>query len=85
MSRPRPRDDGNWHTGYSVTCTSNRNNRASCDWDRRYGQPQLGQTLSRNACVEGSSWGYDGRGVLWVTAGCRANFVSSRSSFDDRR
>lgn len=78
------RDDGRWNTGYAVTCTSNRNNRAICEWDRRYGQPRLGQTLSRNACIEGSSWGYDGRGGLWVNAGCRASFVSQRSGFDDR-
>jgi hypothetical protein len=82
IGRPGPRDDGNWNSGYGITCTSNRGNRGECEWDRRYGRPRLAETYSRNACVEDSTWGYEGRqGLIWVTAGCRARFVSTRTNF----
>ncbi len=78
--RPGPRDDGNWNSGYAVTCTSHRGNRGECEWDRRYGRPRLAESYSRNTCIEGNSWGYD-NGFLWVDDGCRARFVSARTSF----
>jgi hypothetical protein len=82
IGRPGPRDDDRWNSGYGVTCTSNRGNRGECEWDRRYGHPRLAESYSRNACIEGSSWGYDARsGVIWVSQGCRARFVTTRSSF----
>jgi Protein of unknown function (DUF3011) len=82
IGRPGPRDDSVWNKGYGVTCTSNRGNRGECEWDRRYGSPRLAETYSRNACIEGSSWGYENRqGLIWVSAGCRARFVSTRSNF----
>lgn len=45
---------------------------------RRCGMPvyrgvQLVRQLSRSACTEGHSWGWDRRGV-WVDRGCRAEF-----------
>lgn len=81
MGRPGPRDD-RWNSGYGITCTSNRHNRGECEWDRRYGSPRLAETYSRNSCVEGSTWGYQPRqGILWVSGGCRARFVTTRSSF----
>jgi hypothetical protein len=82
IGRPGPRDDSVWNSGYGVTCTSYRGTRSECEWDRRYGRPRLAETYSRNACVEDSTWGYEGRdGMIWVTAGCRARFVSTRSNF----
>lgn len=38
------------------------------------GEVQLARQLSRDACVEGRTWGRDGRGI-WVDGGCRADFV----------
>lgn len=83
IGHPGPRDDGNWNSGYGITCTSNRGNRGECTWDRRYGRPRLAETYSRNQCIEGTSWGYDRQAdVIWVAAGCRARFVSTRTNFE---
>ncbi len=81
VGRPGPRDDDKWNSAYGVTCTSTRGNRAECPWDRRYGRPTVGESYSRNACIEGRTWGYDG-GVLWVNDGCRARFISTRTRFE---
>ena len=39
------------------------------------GLPVLLDQLSGDACVEGGTWGYDGR-QIWVDRGCRARFGS---------
>lgn len=36
----------------------------------------LVRQLSRGACIEGRTWGWDRRGV-WVTEGCRGEFASA--------
>lgn len=61
---------------YSITCESQDRRYSSCHWDARWGYPQLVQELSASSCREGSSWGYDGRGLLWVDRGCRARFAT---------
>lgn len=68
--------DNSWvrDDNYSVVCNSTGGGRTVCTWDDRYGQPRMSQQLSQSACVEGRDWGYDRRGELWVTAGCRARF-----------
>ena len=38
------------------------------------GGVRLGKQLSREACVEGVSWGFDREGI-WVDQGCRAEFA----------
>lgn len=58
--------------GYSVTCSSEDDRLRTCTWTSR-GRPVLIEQLSRSACVEGRTWGYDQRG-LWVDRGCRARF-----------
>lgn len=62
---------------YSVTCTSNNMRPATCAWNRQYGMPQLQRQLSRAACVQGQTWGYDNRRGLWVTNGCSGRFIAS--------
>jgi len=37
-------------------------------------QVRLERQLSRGACIEGHTWGWDRRG-LWVTGGCRGEFA----------
>ncbi len=59
--------------GYNVTCTSDDGRYRTCAWEQRQGVPRLIEQLSRERCVEGSSWGYE-RGALWVDRGCRARF-----------
>jgi hypothetical protein len=70
----------NHNNNYSVTCSSENNAQKSCNWDARYGQPQLQQQLSDSTCTKGRTWGYDNRNTIWVTGGCRARFTSNLSS-----
>lgn len=74
----RDRDDENWNRddNYSVTCSSQNNGMFRCNWDARYGSPRLVQQLSGSACVNGRTWGYEGKGVIWVDGGCRARFAT---------
>jgi hypothetical protein len=41
------------------------------------GGVHLGRQLSREACVEGQTWGFDRDGI-WVDKGCRAEFTIGR-------
>ena len=56
-----------------VTCSSDDGERHHCTADTS-GGVSLGRQRSGSACVQGSSWGYDRRGI-WVDKGCRADFV----------
>jgi len=38
---------------------------------------RLTNQRSGSPCVQGQTWGYDGRGI-WVDRGCRADFVTRR-------
>ena len=62
--------------GYTITCESQDRRYSSCQWDPRWGWPRLSEELSNDSCREGRSWGYDGRGLLWVDRGCRARFTA---------
>lgn len=53
-------------------CESNNGRTNHCAVDTRGGVVLVRQ-LSRGACIEGRTWGWDRRGV-WVTEGCRAEF-----------
>ena len=59
---------------YSVTCSSVEGRTVTCAWNARYGQPRLVQQLSKAACVEGRTWGRQGRSAIWVSGGCRGRF-----------
>jgi hypothetical protein len=37
------------------------------------GGVRLKRQISRDACIEGQTWGFDRNGI-WVTKGCRAEF-----------
>jgi hypothetical protein len=63
--RPRP-DSG------VITCASDDGRRVSCEADTR-GGVRLVRQISGSPCQEGSTWGYDKRGI-WVDRGCRAEF-----------
>jgi hypothetical protein len=56
-----------------ISCASDNGQRVYCDADTR-GGVQLSRRLGRAACQQGSSWGYDRRGI-WVDRGCRAEFA----------
>jgi hypothetical protein len=57
----------------TFTCESRNNDRTYCNVNTR-GNVHLVRQLSQADCVAGRSWGTDSRGV-WVSRGCRANFV----------
>jgi hypothetical protein len=55
-----------------VTCSSNDGNRKWCDIGPNR-DVRLARQISGSACIQGSTWGVDRRG-LWVDRGCRADF-----------
>ena len=55
-----------------VTCSSDSGSRVYCDADTS-GGVRLSRQISGSPCNEGSTWGYDNRGI-WVDRGCRAEF-----------
>src|SRR5947208_1246980 len=56
-----------------IRCESDNNTRHNCRFDG-IGNVTLQRQFSRNACVEGRSWGFNDRGI-WVDRGCRAEFT----------
>jgi hypothetical protein len=68
--------DSGWGNGEIVRCESYGNGTRHCNVDTRWGVRLLRQ-LSREACIEGRSWGWDRQGI-WVTRGCRAEFLLGR-------
>src|SRR5439155_19927032 len=56
----------------TLQCESDGYGRKYCAADTR-GGVRLTRQISGAACTQGSSWGYDERGV-WVSNGCRAEF-----------
>ena len=62
----------------TIVCSSSDGRRAYCDADTRAGV-QLVRQIGGAPCQEGSTWGYDSRGV-WVDQGCRAEFDISGGS-----
>lgn len=74
-----PSSDGGYYpsgSGYgnTVRCESNDNRTRYCNADTR-GGVRLSRRLSDAQCIQGSSWGYD-RQRIWVSRGCRAEFVT---------
>jgi hypothetical protein len=59
-----------------ITCSSDDGRRNWCDIGRAR-DAQLVRQISGSACIQGQTWGVDGRG-LWVDRGCRAEFVIGR-------
>lgn len=68
--------------GRRFRCESTDNRTKYCSTDTRYGV-RLVRQLSRNACVEGRSWGVT-RNSVWVSRGCRAEFVNNDSYYRDQ-
>ncbi|MEA2465601.1 MAG: hypothetical protein QOJ98_3348 [Acidobacteriota bacterium] len=58
-----------------VICESQKGDRVVCPADTTSGAV-LGQQLSKAACVEGDTWGFDSeREIVWVDRGCRGEFL----------
>jgi hypothetical protein len=65
--------NGPGRPGQSITCSSDNGRRNYCAADTRRGV-QMVRQRSGSPCTQGSTWGYDRRGI-WVDRGCRADFV----------
>jgi hypothetical protein len=63
-------------SGARITCSSNDGKRNWCNIGGAR-DAQLVRQISGSACIQGRTWGVDGRG-LWVDNGCRAEFVIGR-------
>jgi hypothetical protein len=59
--------------GQTINCASNDGRRNWCDIGRNRDAQLIRQT-SGSPCIQGQTWGIDGRG-LWVDRGCRADFA----------
>ena len=59
-----------------ILCESKDGQRTVCPADTRMGVAVVRQ-ISDSKCVLNSTWGFDTHGI-WVTAGCRAEFVMRR-------
>lgn len=63
---------GNAAFARSIVCESQERMTQHCPADTRNGV-SLSVQYSRASCRQGSTWGYDNRGI-WVSNGCRAQF-----------
>jgi hypothetical protein len=66
-------------TGHVVTVESIGGQREYRHVSTRSGGVKLRRQLSREACVEGQTWGFDKDGI-WVDKGCRAEFETGASA-----
>lgn len=68
-----------------IRCESNDNRSRSCSFTgNRRGDIRLLRQLSGKPCVENQTWGRSRNGV-WVTQGCRAEFVIGRGNGGNTR
>jgi hypothetical protein len=76
--------DGDWRPGQGwdqairVRCESNDYNYRMCQVDTGRGSDvRISRQISKTACIEGRSWGWNRAGI-WVNQGCAAEFVVNR-------
>ena len=74
---------GNGSDGRGVRCESVNDRYRECTTNFR-NRAELARTFSKATCREDYSWGQR-RGTVWVSRGCRAEFVESRSGWGPGR
>jgi len=57
-----------------ISCASFDGRKNYCDADTQGAKVQLTRQIGMARCIEGSTWGYDRRGV-WVDRGCNGEFL----------
>jgi len=67
-----------------LRCESDYGRRHVCSWDG-WGRASFSRQLSKTACIEGRTWGHDGRNAVWVSNGCRADFIIEREERREHR
>jgi hypothetical protein len=63
----------------TISCASFDGRRNYCDVDTQGAKVRLTRQIGMATCVEGSTWGYDRRGV-WVDRGCNGEFLVQAAS-----
>jgi Protein of unknown function (DUF3011) len=58
----------------TVNCSSDNGKREYCGVDAPNAKVRLIRQSTATPCIEGSTWGYDGRDI-WVDRGCRGDFL----------
>jgi Protein of unknown function (DUF3011) len=58
----------------TISCDSFDGRKNHCDVDTQGAKVQLTRQMGTAACTEGSTWGYDHRGI-WVDRGCSGEFL----------
>ncbi len=64
-------------------CESKDNRHHECSFESS-GRVEILRQVSISGCIEGSTWGREGRHRVWVSDGCRADFVVRREHDEDR-
>jgi hypothetical protein len=72
----RDRGDRREGGGDRITCASDRGRRVYCEANTNRGV-RLVRQVSSQGCIEGSTWGFDRRGI-WVDRGCAGEFEVRR-------
>jgi hypothetical protein len=67
----------------TIRCESDRGSRHECAFEG-FGRVELLRQVSRTDCVLGRTWGLEGRHRVWVSNGCRADFVIRREREESR-
>lgn len=67
----------------TISCNSDDEKRHYCAADTS-GGVRLTNQRSGSPCTEGSTWGYDARGI-WVDRGCRGEFAVGGGNYGNRR
>ena len=67
----------------TIRCESDRGHRHECSFDG-WGRVELLRQVSRTDCIEGRTWGVAGRHAVWVSDGCRADFLIRREREENR-
>ena len=58
----------------TITCSSENGRRNYCPANTDRADVRMVRQRSDARCIQGSTWGYDRRGI-WVDRGCRADFL----------
>jgi hypothetical protein len=64
-------------------CESSRDSRHRCSFEG-VGRVEFLRQVSQRNCIEGRTWGIEGRHTVWVSDGCRADFVVRREREESR-
>jgi hypothetical protein len=74
-----PAGSGKASKSQSISCASYDGRKNYCDADTQGAKVQLTRQTGTAPCMEGSTWGYDRRGV-WVDRGCTGEFLVQAGS-----